>query len=249
MKGALCEERRSILTLADSNAVSTGSENGEAIQRLLPASSAEHRVTPAIAYAVWTYHRFALSTADIEDLLAEHGVVVSRKTERFWVNRFGSSFAGCIRRDRPKPNDKWHLDEVVIVINGVNHWLRRAVDANGDVLDILVQRRRSVDVQHHRWPRKGPIDIFIASTGLKVFGAGEWATARHGEPGAAATSPLMPANGDPCTMCRRPFGKRNLWSVRARCRVLTCVRPLMRLSHAPRARMVFADQVQINAAC
>ena len=52
-----------------------------------------------------------------------------------------------------------------------------------------------------------------------------------------------------CTMCRRPFGKRNLWSVRARCRVLTCVRPLMRLSHAPQARMVFAGQVQIKAAC
>ena len=75
-----------------------------------------------IAYAVWVYHRFALSTADVEDRLAERGVVVSRETVRLWVNRFGSYFAGCIRRDRPKPNDKWHLDEVVIVINGVKHW-------------------------------------------------------------------------------------------------------------------------------
>jgi putative transposase len=96
-----------------------------------------------IAYAVWVYHRFALSTADVEDLLAERGVVVSRETVRLWVNRFGAHFAGCIRRDRPKPNDKWHLDEVVIVINGVNHWLWRAIDANGDVLDILVQRRHN----------------------------------------------------------------------------------------------------------
>jgi putative transposase len=66
------------------------------------------------AYAVSVYHRFALSTADVEDLLAERGVVVSRETIRLWVNRFGAHFAGCIRRDRPKPNDTWHLDEVVI---------------------------------------------------------------------------------------------------------------------------------------
>jgi len=96
-----------------------------------------------IAYAVWVYHRFALSTADVEDLLAERGVVVSRETVRLWVNRFGRHFAGCIRRDRPRPNDKWHLDEVVISINGVHHWLWRAVDSNGDVMDILVQRRRN----------------------------------------------------------------------------------------------------------
>jgi putative transposase len=96
-----------------------------------------------IAYAVWAYHRFALSTADVEDLLAERGVIVSRETIRLWVNRFGSHFAGCIGRDRPRPNDKWHLDEVVIPINGVKHWLWRAVDADGDVLDILVQTRRN----------------------------------------------------------------------------------------------------------
>jgi len=96
-----------------------------------------------IAYAAWAYHRFALSTADVEDLLAERGVIVSRGTIRLWVNRFGSHFAGCIRRDRPRPNDKWHLDEVVIPINGVKHWLWRAVDANGDVLDILVQTRQN----------------------------------------------------------------------------------------------------------
>jgi transposase-like protein len=74
-------------------------------------------------HAVWIYHRFALSTADVEDLLAERGIMVSRETVRLWVNRFGSHFADCIRRDRPRPNDKWHLDEVVIVINGTHHWL------------------------------------------------------------------------------------------------------------------------------
>ena len=81
-----------------------------------------------IAYAVWAYHRFALSTADVEDLLAERGVIVSRETVRLWVNRFGRHFAGCIKRDRPRPNDKWHLDEVVITIAGERFWLWRAVD-------------------------------------------------------------------------------------------------------------------------
>ena len=96
-----------------------------------------------IAYAVWIYHRFALSTADVEDLLAARGVIVSREAVRLWVNRFGQHFAHCIRRDRPRPNDKWHLDEVVITIRSKKHWLWRAIDANGDVLDILVQTRRN----------------------------------------------------------------------------------------------------------
>ena len=98
-----------------------------------------------IAYAVWAYHRFALSTADVEDLLAARGVIVSREAVRLWVNRFGQHFADCIRRDRPWPNDKWHLDEVVITIRGKKHWLWRAIDANGDVLDILVQTRRNAE--------------------------------------------------------------------------------------------------------
>lgn len=94
-----------------------------------------------IAYAVWAYHRFALSTADVEDLLAERGVTVSRETVRKWVNRFGRHFAHCIKRDRPAAAEKWHLDEVVVPNNGVKIWLWRAVDSNGDVLDILVQPR------------------------------------------------------------------------------------------------------------
>ncbi len=96
-----------------------------------------------VAYAVWAYHRFALSTADVEYLLAERGVIVSRETVRLWINRFGSHFATCIRRDRPKPNDKWHMDEAVIVIGGKKFWLWRAIDAEGDVPDILVQPRRN----------------------------------------------------------------------------------------------------------
>lgn len=96
-----------------------------------------------IAYAVWAYHRLALSTADVEDLLAARGVIVSRESVRLWVNRFGRHFSDCIRQDRPRPNDKWHMDEVVITIRGKKHWLWRAIDARGDVLDILVQTRRN----------------------------------------------------------------------------------------------------------
>lgn len=70
-----------------------------------------------IAYTVWAYHRFALSTADAEDLLAEHGVIASREAIQLSVNRFGAHFTVYIRCDRPRPNDKWHLDEVVIPIN------------------------------------------------------------------------------------------------------------------------------------
>ncbi len=76
-----------------------------------------------VAYAVWAYHRFALSTADVEDLLAERGVIVSCEAILLWVNRFGTHFADCIRRERPRPNDKWRLDEAVIPINGVTQWL------------------------------------------------------------------------------------------------------------------------------
>ena len=96
-----------------------------------------------VAYAVWAYHRFTLSTADVGDLLAERGVIVSQETVRKWVNRFGRHFADCIKRDRPPASDKWHLDKVVVPINGTKMWLWRAVNWSGDVLDILVQPRRN----------------------------------------------------------------------------------------------------------
>lgn len=96
-----------------------------------------------IGYAVWAYHRFSLSLRDVEDLLAERGIFVSYESIRVWMAKFGTQVAAKIRRDRPAPADKWHLDEVVISIGGVKHWLWRAVDARGDVLDILVQSRRN----------------------------------------------------------------------------------------------------------
>ncbi|MEM6890750.1 MAG: IS6 family transposase [Pseudomonadota bacterium] len=107
-----------------------------------------------IAYAVRVHHRFALSATDGEDLLPERGVMVSRETIRQWVKRFGAHFANCIRRDRPATANKWHLDEVVIPINGRKYWLWRAVDANGDTVDILVQTRRNAKAARrflNRW--------------------------------------------------------------------------------------------------
>lgn len=96
-----------------------------------------------IGYAVWLYHRFSLSLRDVEDLLAERGIMVSYETIRVWCRRFGPQMADRIRRDRPAAADKWHLDEVVITMPGKKHWLWRAVDANGDTIEILVQSRRN----------------------------------------------------------------------------------------------------------
>lgn len=96
-----------------------------------------------VAYAVWLYHRFALRPADVENLLADRGVMVSRETIRKWVNRFSRHFADCIRRNRPAAGDKWQLDEVVTPINCRKYWLWLAVDATGDVIDILVLPQRN----------------------------------------------------------------------------------------------------------
>jgi len=98
-----------------------------------------HRFPPEIIeYAVWCYFRFSLSLRDVEDLLATRGIIVSYETIRKWVGKFGTKYAASIRRDRPAPSDRWHLDKVVIPIRGRKFWLWRAIDSNGDVLDILV---------------------------------------------------------------------------------------------------------------
>jgi len=91
---------------------------------------------------VWLYFRFALSYRDVEELLAERGVVVTYETVRQWCHKFGQVYANDLRRRRPQPGDKWHLDEGFIRINGATHYLWRAVDQNGHLLDILVQSRR-----------------------------------------------------------------------------------------------------------
>jgi DDE domain len=95
-----------------------------------------------ISYAVWLYFRFSLSLRDVEELLAERGVTVTYETIRAWCAKFGPSYAAGLRRRRARTSDKWHLDEVQLKIKGKRHWLWRAVDKHGVVLDILVQQRR-----------------------------------------------------------------------------------------------------------
>jgi putative transposase len=95
-----------------------------------------------IGHAVWLYFRFPLGLRMVEELLAGRGIIVSHETVRQWARKFGQQFANQIRRRLPRVGDKCHLDEVVLKIGGVNHWLWRAVDQTGVVLDVLVQRRR-----------------------------------------------------------------------------------------------------------
>src|SRR5262245_31258710 len=107
------------------------------------ASYKRHRFPPeVIAHAVWLYYRFALSLRDVEELLASRGVVVSYEAVRLWCSKFGPEFAKKLRHHRPRPGRRWHLDEVFVRINGTIHYLWRAVDQNGVVVDILVQPRR-----------------------------------------------------------------------------------------------------------
>jgi putative transposase len=96
-----------------------------------------------IRHAVWLYYRFLLSDRDVEELLAERGIAVSDETIRRWCRKFGQAFADGGRRRRPRPGDTGHLDEVPLKSNGRRHWLWRAADQEGVVLDILVQPRRN----------------------------------------------------------------------------------------------------------
>jgi len=147
-----------------------------------------HRFPPEIiAHAVWAYHRFPLSLRDVEDLLAARGVVVSYEAIRSLVAKFGLKYAKVIRRNRPSVADKWHMDEVVIPINGKKYWLWRAVDSQGDVLDILVQSRRN----------RQAADRFFR----KLFKA-------FGEPRVIVTDKLRCRTKGPCSGNRPPQPQR-----------------------------------------
>jgi putative transposase len=106
-------------------------------------SYARHRFPPEIIrHAIWLYLRFTLSYRDVEELLAERGLDVSYETVRRWVLKFGPAFARNLRRLRPRPADTWHLDEMVVSIQDRRMYLWRAVDSEGEILDLLVQPRR-----------------------------------------------------------------------------------------------------------
>jgi putative transposase len=95
-----------------------------------------------ISHCVWLYHRFSLSFREIEEMMLARGITVSHETIRQWCAKFGQTYANSLRRRRARPGDKWHVDEAFITIAGKTHYLWRAVDQHGNVLDILVTSRR-----------------------------------------------------------------------------------------------------------
>ena len=109
-----------------------------------PLSFKRHRFPPEIiCHAVWLYFRFTMSLRDVEDLLAERGIDVTYETVRCWANKFGPAIAANIRRRRGRPDCVWHLDEMVVRIGGKRMFMWRAVDQEGEVLDVHVQKRRN----------------------------------------------------------------------------------------------------------
>ncbi len=103
-----------------------------------------HRFPPEIiSHGVWLYHRFCLSFRDVEELLAKRGITVTYETVRQWCRKFGAAYARNLQCRRGRLGDTWHLDEVFVNIQGQRHYLWRAVDQDGDLIDILVQRKRN----------------------------------------------------------------------------------------------------------
>ena len=128
-----------------------------------------------ISHAVWLYYRFGISLRDAEDLLAKRGIVVSYETIRRWCGKFGPDYARRLRRRQGQLDDTWFLDEVFVSINGKRHYLWRAVDQDGDVIDILVQSRRNRRAAE-RFFRKllrgqGRVPFRLVTDKLKSYGA------------------------------------------------------------------------------
>ena len=141
-----------------------------------PISYRCHRFPPQIIqHAIWLYCRFTLSFRDVEDLLAERGLEVSYETVRRWVLKFGHSYARRLRRFRPRPDDRWHLDEMFVKIRGRQMYLWRAVDAEGEVLDCLVQSKRNkaaaLKLMRKLLKKQGYVPSSIVTDKLPSYGA------------------------------------------------------------------------------
>src|SRR3954452_24124185 len=141
-----------------------------------PISYARHQFPPeVIRHAVWLYLRFTLSYRDVEELLAERGLDVSYETVRRWVLKFGSAIARNLRRLRPTPSRQWHLDEMVIKIAGKRLYLWRAVDNEGEVLDVLVRRGRdkaAVKLMRKLLKRQGFAPMQVTTDNLRLVRCG-----------------------------------------------------------------------------
>jgi transposase-like protein len=135
-----------------------------------------HRFPPSIIqHTIWLYLRFTLSYRDVEELLAERGLEVSYETVRRWVLKFGATVAQRLRRRRPRPSDRWHLDEMVVRIAGRRMYLWRAVDHEGEILDMLVQRRRNkraaLRLMRKLLRKQGVAPKLVVTDKLRSYGA------------------------------------------------------------------------------
>ncbi len=128
-----------------------------------------------ISHSVWLYFRFALSYRDVEEIMAVRGVTFTYETIRHWCLKFGQTYANGLRRRSPRPGDRWHMDEVFIRVNGRTHYLWRAVDQEGEVLDILVQSRRDQKAAKRflrkLWKGLRDVPRVVFTDKLKSYGA------------------------------------------------------------------------------
>ena len=143
---------------------------------MTPISCKRHRFpSEIICHAVWLYFRFILSFRDVEEMLAERGIAVSYETVRAWTLKFGRQFARNLRRSRPRPTGRWHLDLMVVRIRGQRMYLWRAVDDEGEVLDMLVQegrdKRAASRFLRKLLRRQGFMPDAIVRDGLGSYGA------------------------------------------------------------------------------
>src|SRR5690348_12703176 len=137
---------------------------------MMELSYRRHRFPPVvIQHAVWLYLRFTLSYRDVEDLLAERGLDISYETVRSWVLKFGPVIARRLRRRRPRPSDRWHLDEMVVRIAGKRMYLWRAVDHEGEVLDMLVQRRAALRLMRKLLKKQGFAPKLLVTDKLRSY--------------------------------------------------------------------------------
>ncbi|MBZ9716131.1 IS6 family transposase [Deinococcus multiflagellatus] len=133
-----------------------------------------YRFPLAIGYAVWLYHRFTLSYRDVEELLLERGIVVTRESIRSWCITFSDLFAHGLRHREPRRGSRWSLDEMHVDTGGVKHWLWRAVDEHGAVLDVFLQEHRDTEAAKsffHRLLREYDVPEVIHTDKLWSYGA------------------------------------------------------------------------------
>src|SRR5512134_3465183 len=206
----------------------------------LPCYAGYRFPAEVIGYAVWLYFRFPLSLRMVEEMLAVRGIVVSHETVRQWGRKFGREIANGIRRRAPRRGDKWHLDEVVIAIAGKKHWLWRAVDQEGFVLDVLVQSRRNTRAAKRLLrkllKKQGRAPRVLITDKLKSYGAAKKALKlslehrQHKGLNNRAENSHQPTR-------RREQQMKRFKSARQVQRFLAIHDPIANLFHFPRSRL------------